>query len=135
MRQDSPLGLNPVDITGYHPPWKSLTEFAVLRPGELGDPGGPHYGALVSQMHGYPDPGPGYHPGHTPGPDLYPGPHPDLPLMPGPPGMLAFPGEPGGPPPYQLEPGPSEEFCPGGPTFPDQTDCSKAQRRNMDYGQ
>ena len=47
MRQDSPLGVTPLDITGYHPPWKQLTDFA-LRPDP--DHGGPHFNALVSQV-------------------------------------------------------------------------------------
>ena len=74
VRQDSPLGVSSLDITGYHPPWKQLTEFA-LRPDS--EHASPQFSSLVSQMHGY-EPH-GY--GGLPGPDLYPGPHPDLPLM------------------------------------------------------
>ena len=47
VRQDSPLGINPVDISGYHPPWKSLTDFA-LRPDI--DHSSPHFNSLVSQV-------------------------------------------------------------------------------------
>ena len=48
MRQDSPgLGLAPLDITGYHPPWKQLTDFALRPDSELG---GPHFSSLVQQV-------------------------------------------------------------------------------------
>ena len=73
VRQDSPLGVSSLDITGYHPPWKQLTEFA-LRP--EAEHGSPQFSSLVSQMHGYE--------AHYGGHEVYPGPpgHPDLPLMP-----------------------------------------------------
>ena len=74
VRQDSPLGVSPLDITGYHPPWKQLTEFA-LRP----DPehAGPQFSSLVNQMHGYES----HLYGGVPGHEVYPGPPPDLPIM------------------------------------------------------
>jgi len=104
VRQESPLGVTPLDITGYHPPWKQLTDFA-LRPDP--DHPSPHFSSLVSQMHGY---DPAYCPpppiemyGHgPPGPPPGP-PHPDMPMMSG---MLPFPG-PGdaGPGPGYHDPG------------------------------
>ena len=77
VRQDSPLGVSSLDITGYHPPWKQLTEFA-LRPDS--EHGSPQFSSLVNQMHGYDG-----HYGGVGGHEVpYPGPpgHPDLPLMP-----------------------------------------------------
>ena len=73
-QQESPLGVSPLDITGYHPPWKQLTEFA-LRPDS--EHGSPQFSSLVNQMHGYE--------GHYGAHEVYHGPpgHPDLPLMPG----------------------------------------------------
>lgn len=49
VRQDSPLGVTPLDITGYHPPWKQLSEFA-LRPDTEPGHGPPHFSSLVSQV-------------------------------------------------------------------------------------
>merc|ERR1719481_284066 len=66
VRQESPLGISPVDISGYHPPWKSLTDFALRS--DI-DHSSPHFNSLVSQMHGY-DP----HYGPPPPPDMYPPP-------------------------------------------------------------
>ena len=80
VRQDSPVGVNPVDITGYQvsnknckfcfsslpiilililinrhpssqPPWKSLTEFALR--GEPPDHSNPHFQSLVSQVQSF----------------------------------------------------------------------------------
>ena len=128
VRQESPLGVTPLDITGYHPPWKQLTDFA-LRPDP--DHPSPHFSSLVSQMHGY---APAYGPpppiemyGHgPPGPPPGP-PHPDMPMMSG---MLPFPG-PGdaGPGPGYHDPGlgPPPPHAQGddfGPGFEDQ-DCGQ----------
>jgi len=128
VRQESPLGVTPLDITGYHPPWKQLTDFA-LRPDP--DHPSPHFSSLVSQMHGY-DPTYGPPPpiemyGHgPPGPPPGP-PHPDMPMMSG---MLPFPG-PGdaGPGPGYHDPGlgPPPPHAQGddfGPGFEDQ-DCGQ----------
>jgi len=114
VRQDSPVGVNPVDITGYQPPWKSLTEFALR--GDPPDHSNPHFQSLVSQMHGY-DPhfGP---PGGSLPPHLYP-PHPDLPLMLGPPPQFPSEGPPGGAPPFPPE-GPPH--LPPGPPYADHCD-------------
>ena len=129
VRQESPLGVTPLDITGYHPPWKQLTDFA-LRPDP--DHPSPHFSSLVSQMHGY---DPAYCPpppiemyGHgPPGPPPGP-PHPDMPMMSG---MLPFPG-PGdaGPGPGYHDPGlgPPPPHAQGddfGPGFEDQ-DCGQS---------
>jgi len=127
VRQESPLGVTPLDITGYHPPWKQLTDFA-LRPDP--DHPSPHFSSLVSQMHGY-DPAYGPPPpiemyGHgPPGPPPGP-PHPDMPMMSG---MLPFPG-PGdaGPGPGYHDPGlgppPHAQGDDFGPGFEDQ-DCGQ----------
>ena len=48
VRQDSPLGVAPLDITGYHPPWKQLTEFAI-RP-DSDHPSPQHFNSLVNQV-------------------------------------------------------------------------------------
>jgi len=114
VRQDSPVGVNPVDITGYQPPWKSLTEFALR--GEPPDHSNPHFQSLVSQMHGY-DPHFGPGPGGLP-PHLYP-PHPDLPLMLGPPPQFPPEGPPGSGPPFPPE-GPPHH--PPGPPYADHCD-------------
>eukprot|EP00090_Calanus_glacialis_P030065 TRINITY_DN4832_c0_g1_i2.p1 TRINITY_DN4832_c0_g1~~TRINITY_DN4832_c0_g1_i2.p1 ORF type:complete len:198 (-),score=28.70 TRINITY_DN4832_c0_g1_i2:419-955(-) len=101
VRQDSPLGISPVDISGYHPHWKSLTDFALRS--DI-DHSSPHFNSLISQqffqMHGY-DP----HYGPPPPPEMYP-PHPDMPLM------LPMPpfSQDGGPP----GPGPMPNFHEGG---------------------
>ena len=55
VRHEPPLGVNPVDIHGYEPPWKALSEFA-LQHGHHGgpldrmDPGGPQFQHLVGQV-------------------------------------------------------------------------------------
>ena len=113
VRQDSPLGVSSLDITGYHPPWKQLTEFA-LRPDS--DHASPQFSSLVHHMHGY-----DAHYGGVGGPEVYHAPpappappgHPDLPLMPP---MLPYsspevPGGAGPTLPFHLADGnPGEEF-------------------------
>ena len=123
VRQESPLGVTPLDITGYHPPWSKLTDFA-LRPDP--DNPSPHFSSLVSQMHGY-DPAYGPPPPHEMyGPGPPPPPHPDMPMISS---MLPFPGPDAGPGPGYHDPGlgppphaPGEDFGPG---FDDQ-DCGQA---------
>ena len=110
VRQDSPLGVSSLDITGYHPPWKQLTEFA-LRPDS--DHASSQFSSLVHQMHGY-----DAHYGGVGGPEVYQAPpappgHPDLPLMPP---MLPYsspevPGGAGPTLPFHLADGnPGEDF-------------------------
>ena len=98
VRQDSPLGVSSLDITGYHPPWKQLTEFA-LRPDS--EHSSPQFNSLVNQMHGY-DP----HYVGVGGHDLYPG-HPDMPLMSH---MLPYSSPDSGPPFHVAEGPPGEDF-------------------------
>lgn len=82
VRHESPVGINPVEIHSYEPPWKALTDFALHTdldrlpppppggggppgPPVSGPPGGPQFQHLVNQMHGYP---PDMPPG---GPDMH----------------------------------------------------------------
>ncbi|XP_076325653.1 insulin gene enhancer protein ISL-1-like isoform X2 [Tachypleus tridentatus] len=50
VRHESPLQVNPIEIQTYHPPWKTLAEYA-MQP--VIDPHTPHFQQLVNQMHGY----------------------------------------------------------------------------------
>ncbi|XP_021968058.1 insulin gene enhancer protein ISL-1 isoform X2 [Folsomia candida] len=54
VRHESPLGMNPVEVQSYPPPWKALTDFAqnALDLDRL-DPSAPPFQQLVNQMHGY----------------------------------------------------------------------------------
>jgi len=76
VRHESPVGMNPVEIHSYEPPWKALTEFALhtdLDRLNNGPPGGgsngPPFQHLVNQMHGYPDIPPGT--GPPPPPEMH----------------------------------------------------------------
>lgn len=82
VRHESPVGMNPVEIQSYEPPWKALTDFALHTDLDRlnGPPPPPQFQHLVSQMHGY---GPEMPPGG--GPDSLP-PHPMPPGPSGPPG-------------------------------------------------
>jgi len=110
VRHEPPLGLNPMDIHGYQPPWKSLSEFALHGDIDRMDPNGPQFQHLMGQMHGYPDlipPGMrlpplgplgplGPHgPPPPPGPHGPPPPGHELMFGPPPPDMLGH-----GPPPH-----------------------------------
>lgn len=82
VRHDPPIGVNPVDIHGFQPPWKSLTDFALHQDLDRMDPNSPQFQHLVGQMHGYPDlvPPPGCRPlppGPPPPPDMMYGPPPE----------------------------------------------------------
>jgi len=80
VRHEPPHGVNPVDIHGYEPPWKALSEFAMHQNLDRMDPSGPQFQHLVGQMHGYPDllPGPpGLRPHGPPHDLMYHGPPPD----------------------------------------------------------
>ena len=57
VRHESPVGMNPVEIHSYEPPWKALTEFALhtdLDRLNNGPPGvgshGPPFQHLVNQV-------------------------------------------------------------------------------------
>ncbi|XP_077296399.1 LIM1_Isl and LIM2_Isl domain-containing protein tup isoform X2 [Arctopsyche grandis] len=54
VRHDSPLGLAPLEVTAYQPPWKALSDFALHTDlDQGGPPHGPAFQHLVNQMHGY----------------------------------------------------------------------------------
>ncbi|XP_015921388.1 insulin gene enhancer protein ISL-1 isoform X3 [Parasteatoda tepidariorum] len=59
VRHESPIQMNPIEVQTYQPPWKALTEYAAMQPDI--DPTAPHFQQIVSQMHGYGDPGPEHH--------------------------------------------------------------------------
>ena len=53
VRHESPVGMNPVEIHGYEPPWKALTDFALHTDlDRLNNPGGPgpQFQHLVNQV-------------------------------------------------------------------------------------
>ncbi|XP_022237790.1 insulin gene enhancer protein ISL-1-like isoform X2 [Limulus polyphemus] len=83
VRHESPLQVNPIEVQTYHPPWKTLTEYA-MQP--VIDPNTPHFQQLVNQMHGY-------------GSDPHNDPTQQVPVTMGPP-VSAMP-----PPPPYLGPG------------------------------
>ena len=47
--ESSPL-MNPVDIHGYQPPWKALSEFAMQPDIERLDPGHPNFHHIMQQV-------------------------------------------------------------------------------------
>ncbi|XP_057323040.1 insulin gene enhancer protein ISL-1 isoform X2 [Microplitis mediator] len=104
VRHESPIGMTPLEVQAYQPPWKSLSDFVMHTDLDRMDPNAPSFHHLVSQMHGYdihggvppqlsqpgmmgsmndgtgpgggPLPPPGHlHPGAGTGPDM--GQHPD----------------------------------------------------------
>ncbi|XP_044575023.1 insulin gene enhancer protein ISL-1 [Cotesia glomerata] len=102
VRHESPIGITPLEVQAYQPPWKSLSDFVMHTDLDRMDPNAPSFHHLVSQMHGYdmhgppqlsqpgmmgsmndgtvpgggPLPPPGHlHPGAGSGPDM--GQHPD----------------------------------------------------------
>ena len=50
VRHEPPHGVNPVDIHGYEPPWKALSEFAMHQNLDRMDPSGPQFQHLVGQV-------------------------------------------------------------------------------------
>lgn len=51
VRHDSPLGLAPLEVTAYQPPWKALSDFALHTDLEQGGPPhGPAFQHLVNQV-------------------------------------------------------------------------------------
>ncbi|XP_026276190.1 insulin gene enhancer protein ISL-1 isoform X2 [Frankliniella occidentalis] len=83
VRHESPLGMNPIEVQSYQPPWKALSDFALHTDLERLDPTTPPFQHLVNQMHGYDvHGGPPIHGpplGHAPvpgGAGPPPGPHP-----------------------------------------------------------
>ncbi|XP_039276996.1 insulin gene enhancer protein ISL-1 isoform X1 [Nilaparvata lugens] len=53
VRHESPLGMNPIEVQSYQPPWKALSDFALHTDLDRLDPSAPPFQHLVSQMHGY----------------------------------------------------------------------------------
>lgn len=50
VRHESPLGMNPIEVTSYQPPWKALSDFALHTDLDRMDPGAPPFQHLVSQV-------------------------------------------------------------------------------------
>ncbi|XP_074039523.1 LIM1_Isl and LIM2_Isl domain-containing protein tup isoform X2 [Leptinotarsa decemlineata] len=69
VRHDSPIGVHPLEVQAYQPPWKALSDFALHA--DLEQPHQPAFQQLVNQMHGYDLPPPSI--GPSPG-----APHPGL---------------------------------------------------------
>ncbi|GLG98736.1 Insulin gene enhancer protein isl-1 [Gryllus bimaculatus] len=76
VRHESPLGVSPIEVQTYQPPWKALSDFALHTDLERLDPGAPPFQHLVNQMHGY---------------DLHGPPPPPHELGPPPPADMAHP--------------------------------------------
>ncbi|CAG0899081.1 unnamed protein product [Darwinula stevensoni] len=51
VRHESPIGIQPVEVQSYQPPWKALTEFAMQADLDRLDPSAPPFQHLVSQRH------------------------------------------------------------------------------------
>ncbi|BES91102.1 insulin gene enhancer protein, partial [Nesidiocoris tenuis] len=49
VRHESPLGMNPIEVTSYQPPWKALSDFALHTDLDRLDPSAPPFQHLVSQ--------------------------------------------------------------------------------------
>ncbi|XP_056643441.1 insulin gene enhancer protein ISL-1 isoform X1 [Diorhabda carinulata] len=66
VRHDSPIGVHPLEVQAYQPPWKALSDFALHA--DLEQPHQPAFQHLVNQMHGYdlPPPAMGPSPGGGP---------------------------------------------------------------------
>jgi insulin gene enhancer protein ISL-1 len=52
VRHESPLGMNPIEVQSYQPPWKALTEFALHTDLDRLDASAPPFQQLVSQVSG-----------------------------------------------------------------------------------
>lgn len=50
MRQESPIGMNPIEVQSYQPPWKALNEFAMRTDLDRLDTSAPHFQQLVNQV-------------------------------------------------------------------------------------
>lgn len=53
VRHESPLGMNPVEVHSYQPPWKALSDFALHTDLDRLDPGAPPFQHLVNQVNFY----------------------------------------------------------------------------------
>ncbi|KAF2882427.1 hypothetical protein ILUMI_23746 [Ignelater luminosus] len=70
VRHDSPIGVHPLEVQAYQPPWKALSDFALHSDLEQ-PPHAPGFQQLVNQMHGYDLPPPSMGP-TPPGPPMPP---------------------------------------------------------------
>ncbi len=50
VRHESPVGLSPVEVQSYEPPWKALTDFALHTDLDRLNPNTPHFQHLVNQV-------------------------------------------------------------------------------------
>nr|CAD7459519.1 unnamed protein product [Timema tahoe] len=53
VRHESPLGMNPIEVQSYQPPWKALSDFALHTDLDRLDPSAPPFQHLVSQHSRY----------------------------------------------------------------------------------
>ncbi|KYB26801.1 Protein lin-11-like Protein [Tribolium castaneum] len=70
VRHDSPIGVHPLEVQAYQPPWKALSDFALHA--DLEQPHQPAFQQLVNQMHGYDLPPPSMGPATGPPPGMLP---------------------------------------------------------------
>jgi len=66
VRHESPLGMNPVEVQSYQPPWKALSDFALHTDLDRLDPGAPPFQQLVNQVRSSPPKCSVYHPSLSP---------------------------------------------------------------------
>ena len=50
VRHESPLGMNPIEVQSYQPPWKALSDFALHTDLDRLDPSAPPFQQLVNQV-------------------------------------------------------------------------------------
>jgi len=50
VRHESPLGMNPIEVQSYQPPWKALSDFALHTDLDRLDPTAPPFQQLVNQV-------------------------------------------------------------------------------------
>lgn len=50
VRHESPIGMTPLEVQAYQPPWKALSDFALHTDLDRMDPNAPSFHHLVSQV-------------------------------------------------------------------------------------
>ena len=50
VRHESPIGMTPLEVQAYQPPWKALSDFALHTDLDRLDPNAPSFHHLVSQV-------------------------------------------------------------------------------------
>lgn len=50
VRHESPIGMTPLEVQAYQPPWKALSDFALHTDLDRLDPNAPPFHHLVSQV-------------------------------------------------------------------------------------